>query len=253
LNLALDRDTSCFILQSPNFLGLIEDLGQAKGAVKEVEALLVAVVNPLSLAILKAPAEAGADIVCGDGQVLGGGLSLGSSCFGFLATKNQYLRQMPGRVVGKTTDKDGHQAYCLTLQAREQHIRREKATSNICSNQSLNAIAATVYLSLLGKDGLQNAASYSFSNTQYLYQRMKEVRGINVPYPPKIFNEFIWEPQDQALNLMDKLYQKNIIAGYWLGRRYPEYKNSILSCCTEKKTKQDIDNFVNTLGHILHG
>jgi glycine dehydrogenase subunit 1 len=206
----------------------------------------------MSLAILKEPAELGVDIVCGDGQPLGGALNFGGPSFGFLTTREKYLRQMPGRIVGKTVDRDGKRAYCLTLQTREQHIRREKATSNICSNHSLNAIGAAVYLSLVGKEGIQEVALNSFRNTQYLYQRLKEVRGIRIPYPPRIFNEFIWEVQD-APAVIDKLYEKNIIAGYFLRSRFPQHKNGILSCCTEKKTKGDIDNFVDTLAEVLHG
>jgi len=169
-----------------------------------------------------------------------------------LTTAKDYLRQMPGRVVGKTKDQQGNDTYCLTLAAREQHIRREKATSNICSNQSLNAIAAAIYLSLIGRDGLKDLALYSLSNTQYLYQRLKEVRGVKIPYSSCIFNEFVWETED-APRIIEELYKKNIIAGYYLGGKCDQYKNSILSCCTEKKSKEEIDNFVNTLGEVLHG
>ena len=248
----LDENTACFAFQSPNFFGLIEDYDELSKLIKRKGSLAVMVTNPLSLAVLKEPGLCGVDIVCGDGQPLGGGLNFGGPSFGFLTTKKEYLRQMPARVVGKTLDKDNKEAYCLTLQVREQHIRREKATSNICSNQSLNAIAATLYLALLGEKGLRNVALYSFNNAQYLYERLKQVRGVKLPYKNSIFNEFVWRV-DNAPKIIDNLYKRNIIAGYYLADVSTEYKNSILSCCTEKKTKGEIDNFVNTLAEILHG
>ena len=248
----IDEDTASCVFSSPNFFGLVEDVGELSTIAKSKESLTVMLTNPLSLAILKEPGLLGVDIVCGDGQPLGGGLNFGGPSFGFLTTTKDYLRQMPGRIVGKTKDREGNDAYCLTLQAREQHIRRERATSNICSNQSLNAIAAAIYLSLIGRDGLKDLALYSLSNTQYLYQRLKEVRGVKVPYSPCIFNEFVWETED-APRIIKELYKNNIVAGYYLGDKFDQYKNSILSCCTEKKSKEEIDNFVNTLAEVLHG
>jgi len=252
LTQALDNDSGCCVLSSPNFFGLIEDVEGISALTKEKGALSVMAANPLSLAILKEPAALGVDIICGDGQSLGGNLNFGGPSFGFLTTKKDYLRQIPGRIVGKTLDCEGSIAYCLTLQAREQHIRREKATSNICSNESLNTIGAAVYLSLMGRDGLKKIAQYCFNNAQYLYQRLKEVRRVNIPFPNRIFNEFVWEVQD-AVQVLQKLYEKGIIAGYYLGDVFSQYKNGILSCCTEKKTKADIDNFVNNLAEVLHG
>jgi len=248
----VSEDTGCCIIQSPNFFGLIENIEELATKSKAKGAIPIMVTNPLSLAIFEAPANLGIDIVCGDGQPLGGSLNFGGPSFGFLATKNEYIRQLPGRIVGKTKDTEGKCAYCLTLQTREQHIRREKATSNICSNQSLNAISAAVYLSLIGKQGFRDAALYSFSNTQYLYKRLKEVRGVNLPYGLGVFNEFIWEVEDSK-NILAKLYQKKIIAGYQIAELFPQHKNGILSCCTEKKTKDDIDQFIYFLAEILHG
>ncbi|MCK4917025.1 MAG: aminomethyl-transferring glycine dehydrogenase subunit GcvPA [Candidatus Omnitrophica bacterium] len=248
----LDDDVSCFAFQSPNFFGLIENVNELVHEVKGKCVIPIMATNPLSLSILKEPGALGVDIVCGDGQTLGGNLNYGGPSFGFIATGKKYIRQIPGRIVGATVDKEGKDAYCLTLQTREQHIRREKATSNICSNQSLNAIGAAVYLSLLGKEGLKDAALYSFSNAQYLYKRLKEVRGINVPFKPTIFNEFIWEVED-ALIIIEKLYKRNIIPGYYLEDKFPKFKNCILSCCTEKKNKKDIDDFINAIAEVLHG
>jgi len=249
---AIDDDTASCLFSSPNFFGLVEDVNELSVIAKSRGSLSIMLTNPLSLAVFKEPGSLGVDIVCGDGQPLGGGLNFGGPSFGFLTVKKDYLRQMPGRVVGKTKDREGNEAYCLTLQAREQHIRREKATSNICSNQSLNAIAAAIYLSLIGRDGLKDLALYSLSNTQYLYQRLKKVRGVRIPYSPCVFNEFVWETED-APRIIEELYKKNIIAGYYIGVKLDQYKNSILSCCTEKKSKEEIDSFVNTLAEILHG
>jgi len=252
LSRAVDEETASCVFSSPNFFGLIENSDELSAIVKSKGSLSIMLTNPLSLAIFKEPRLLGIDIVCGDGQPLGGGLNFGGPSFGFLVAVKDYLRQIPGRIVGKTKDREGNDAYCLTLQTREQHIRREKATSNICSNQSLNAIAAAIYLSLIGKDGLKDLATYSLSNAQYLYQRLKEVRGVKIPYSSRIFNEFVWEVED-APRIIAELYKKNIIVGYYLGSKLNQCKNSILSCCTEKKSKEEIDVFVNTLGEVLHG
>lgn len=238
-----DKDTACFAFSSPNFFGLIEDADLFSSLLKENGILMVLAANPLSLAMFREPAGFGADIVCGDGHVLGGNLSLGGSSFGFLAAKSEYLRQMPGRIVGRTEDCQGNPAYCLTLQTREQHIRRDKATSNICSNQSLNAIGAAVYLSLMGREGLREVSLYSFNLAQYLYKRLGEIDKVKLSFPPMFFNEFVWEVEG-AKDLIDKLYKKKIIAGFYLGEDYPRLKNGILSCCTEKKTQEDIDKFI---------
>ncbi len=252
LERTLNEDTAVCAFSSPNFFGLIENAEDLAAIASAKGALTVMITNPLSLALFKEPGSLGMDIVCGDGQPLGGSLGLGGSSFGFLTARKDYLRQMPGRIVGKTKDSEGKDAFCLTLQTREQHIRREKATSNICSNQSLCAITAAIYLSLVGREGLKEAALYSLNNTQYLYRRLKQVRGVKIPYLPQVFNEFVWETED-AWRVKDELYKRNIIIGYYLGDKFSQHKNGILSCCTEKKSKEDIDNFVNTLAEVLHG
>ncbi|MCK4520123.1 MAG: aminomethyl-transferring glycine dehydrogenase subunit GcvPA, partial [Candidatus Omnitrophica bacterium] len=241
LERTLDEDTAVCAFSSPNFFGLIENAEDLAAIASAKGALTVMITNPLSLALFKEPGSLGMDIVCGDGQPLGGSLGLGGSSFGFLTARKDYLRQMPGRIVGKTKDSEGKDAFCLTLQTREQHIRREKATSNICSNQSLCAITAAIYLSLVGREGLKEAALYSFNNTQYFYRRLKQVRGVKIPYPPQVFNEFVWETED-ARRVKDELYKRNIIIGYYLGDKFSQHKDGILSCCTEKKSKEDIDN-----------
>lgn len=250
LKQALDENTACFALQSPSFFGIVEDTEKFSSLAKENGALTILVTNPMSLSLLKEPFICGVDIVCGDGQVLGGNISLGGPTFGFVATKNEFLRQMPGRIVGKTVDCEGKTAYCLTLQAREQHIKREKATSNICSNQSLNAISSAVYLSLMGKDGLTKCALYSLNLAHYLYEKLSEVKNIKLNFSQNFFNEFIWQVDD-AKSIVKKLYKEKIIAGLAVESLFPELKNGILSCCTEMKTKEQIDKFIETLKNIL--
>ncbi|MBD3264333.1 MAG: aminomethyl-transferring glycine dehydrogenase subunit GcvPA [Candidatus Omnitrophica bacterium] len=249
---ACDKDTSCLVFQSPNFFGVVENLIEIKKLFKDESVLKIMVTNPLSLAVFKEPSSFGFDIVCGDGQPLGGGLRLGGACFGFLAAKKEYLRQVPGRIVGKTLDSHGNVAYCLTLQAREQHIRREKARSNICSNQSLNALASAVYLSLLGRKGLREVALTSMSNAHYLRQGLSRIRGIKLTFSPLIFNEFVWFT-DNAPQVLNELYKKGIIAGYYIGKHFNKYNGGVLSCCTEKKTKEEINDFINSLAEVLHG
>ncbi len=249
--LTADGDTACIAIQSPNFFGIIEKLGKISSLAKEKGALVIQVANPVSLAILKEPAAQGVDIVCGDGQALGGFLSFGGPSFGFIATKNEFLRQLPGRIVGKSTDKEGKTAYCLTIQAREQHIKRERATSNICSNQSLNAISAAIYLSLMGKEGLYDCALYSLNLAHYLHGRISEVKGVKINFSNNFFNEFVWNVENQK-TVIKKLYKKGIISGLALSKFYPGLKGGILSCCTETKSRAQIDEFIETLKTILN-
>ncbi|MDD5584010.1 MAG: aminomethyl-transferring glycine dehydrogenase subunit GcvPA [Candidatus Omnitrophica bacterium] len=249
LTAALGDDVACIALQSPNFFGLIEDVQSLVAYAKKTGALTIMVTNPMSLGILKTPGSYGVDIACGDGQVLGGNVNFGGPSFGFLAAKNEFLRQMPGRIVGKTVDKENNPAYCLTLQAREQHIRREKATSNICSNQSLNAMAAAIYLSLMGREGFKDAALYSLNLTHYCYDALASVPGVTRIFSNRFFNEFVWQVKD-AKKIVNKLHKKKIIAGLPLRDFYPELKDCIVSCCTEKKTKEDIDNLIAELKDI---
>lgn len=250
LKSAVNNDTACFAFQSPNFLGMIEDAESFISFLKERNILTVMAVNPMSLALLKSPGQLGVDIVCGEGQPLGGSLNFGGACFGFLAARKSYLRQMPGRIVGRTRDTQGNPAYCLTLQTREQHIKREKATSNICSNQSLYTIAAAVYLSLMGNNGFKAAALYCLNLTNYLYDKLLGIDKVKVRFGRRMFNEFVWQV-DNAEEIIVKLYKRKIIAGFYLGDDFPQYKNSILTCCSEKKTREDIDSFVQALREIL--
>jgi glycine dehydrogenase subunit 1 len=243
LKSSLDDDTSCVVLASPNFFGLIEDIDYIKEALGQRGIHLILVTNPMALAILKEPHALGVDIVCGDGQVFGNTMSFGGPSFGFLATRNDYLRQLPGRLVGKTVDGSGHDAYCLTLQTREQHIRREKATSNICSNQSLNAIAAAMYLSLVGKEGLRKVALFSMNLAHYMYDALKTVKGVSIPFGSNFFNEFVWGVEP-VRPLFAALSKERILCGVPLEPWYPDFKNAFVSACTEKKSVADIDQFI---------
>lgn len=242
----IDEFTSCAVIQNPNFFGVIEDISGVVDYLKQRGIMVICVNNPFSLALLKDPASLGTDIVCGDTQAFGAPLSFGGPGCGFLAVPQKYVRQLPGRIVGKTTDKKGNTGYCLTLQAREQHIRREHATSNICSNQSLNALSCAVYLSLLGEEGLRKNAVYSLNLTHYLFERLHQVKGVSFPFSGVFFNEFVWRIGN-ASGVLKNLYRQKCIAGLELERFYPELKNHILSCCTETKTKEEIDEFVELL------
>lgn len=250
LKKSIDDNTGIVVFQNPNFFGCIEEVEDIARLCQTNSLISIAVVNPFSLALLKPPGDYGIDIVCGDAQGLGGRMNLGGPTLGFLASKKEFLRQMPGRIVGRTTDVENNEAFCLTLQTREQHIRREKATSNICSNHSLNAITVAVYLSLLGKENFYKFSWYSLNNAHYLRDNMSKIAGIEFPFSRYFFNEFVWKVKN-ASEVYSKLREKGILCGILLERFYPELKDCILSCCTEKKTKEDIDSFISVLKEIL--
>ncbi|MBD3246605.1 MAG: aminomethyl-transferring glycine dehydrogenase subunit GcvPA [Candidatus Omnitrophica bacterium] len=245
---ALSREVSCCVVQAPNFFGLIEDAEEIHRLCRTTDTLLIVVANPLSLALF----QPSGDLICGDIQPFGCGVNFGGPGGGYLAASRRMIRQLPGRIVGRTVDAGGNDAFCLTLQTREQHIRREKATSNICSNHSLQAIAAAVYLSLQGSRGLTHTARQCVRNTQYLYRKMKGLSGVTLPYGPGVFHEFVWQVARPAA-VLEALRRKGILGGYPTGKEFPGLDGGILSCCTEKKTKQDIDAYVSALEEILHG
>ncbi len=246
----VDEQTACLIIQSPNFLGQIE---MVEGLADRVHAkgkgtLLAVVTNPISLGLLTPPGAFGADITMGEGQPLGLGLNFGGPYLGFYATKLEYVRQMAGRLVGETTDIDGRKAYALTLTAREQHIRREKATSNICSNQGLMALAATVYLSALGKQGLRQVAELNYHKAHYAASQIAALENYSVVGEKPFFNEFVVRcpaPVEELNYYLQDEY--NIIGGYDLGRDYPELENHMLVAVTEMNSREDIDEFVALL------
>ncbi len=245
----LDEDTACLILQNPNFFGCLDDFSDLVEFAHNKGVLVIISVYPISLGIIKSPGEMGADIVVGEGQSLGLPLSFGGPYLGLMATLKKYVRQMPGRIVGETTDKENKRGFVLTLQTREQHIRREKATSNICSNETLCALSALVYLSLLGKEGIKELANLCRDKTYYLLKSLSKI-GMKTKFSAPVFNEFVIELPLNADTIIKKLLKKGIVAGFPLGRYYPEMKNCLLVALTEKQSKEDIDLFVKTLKEI---
>lgn len=246
----VDKDTAGVIIQNPNFFGTVEDLTEIEKLVHENKSLLIMNVDPISLAILKSPGEIGADIAVGEGQSLGNNLNFGGPYLGFMASTSKLMRKLPGRIVGQTEDLDGKRAFVLTLQAREQHIRRQKATSNICSNQQLNALAAAVYLALMGKSGLKEVALQCVSKSHYAFNEITKSGKYKGIFKKPFFMEFAVKGDMPFDKVNEELLQKNIIGGYDLGKDYPEYKNTMLLCVTEKRTKEEIDNLACVLEGI---
>ena len=242
------------VIQQPNFFGTLEDVDAITDWAHAQGALVVAVVNPTSLALLKPPSQwgaKGADIVCGEGQPLGAPLASGGPYFGFLTTKMEFVRQMPGRIVGRTVDIDGKPGFTLTLQAREQHIRRSKATSNICTNQGLLVTAATIYMSLVGPEGLARVASASIANTGKLVNALAAVPGVSVAFNGARFHEAVIQLPMPAAEVLPKLAALGILGGFDLSRHYPELGNAVLVCATETKTDVQIKRYADALKQVL--
>lgn len=240
----ISANTAAVILQTPNFFGVIENVKGAAELAHKNKALLIVSCDPISLALLKSPGELGADIVVGEGQSLGNSLSFGGPYLGFFAATKELMRRMPGRIVGETVDKNGKRGFVLTIQTREQHIRREKATSNICSNQALNALTATIYLSTLGKQGMKQVASLCTQKAHYAYEQLVGT-GVFAPvFSAPFFKEFAVKYNGDITELNKKLLEHKIIGGYDLGRDYPELSNHWLVAVTEKRTKEQIDTLV---------
>ena len=253
---ALDDDAEAIAvaIQQPNFVGTLEDVDRLTDWAHSRKAFAIGVVNPTSLAILKAPGqwgEAGADIACGEGQPLGSPLSSGGPYFGFMTCKQKHVRQMPGRIVGRTTDLEGNIGYALTLQAREQHIRRSKATSNICTNQGLLMTAATIYMSLLGFDGLGRIARASHANTAALVEGLTGIDGVETVYDGPFFHEAALRLDKPVATVLEALTARDILGGYDLSKDYPELGNALLVCATETKTVEDIDAYVSAMAEVM--
>lgn len=251
LEAAVDGDTAAVIVQSPNFFGGIEDLGAIGSIAHSKEALFIVSANPMSLGILQPPGAFGADIVVGDAQPLGISASLGGPTCGFFATTEKLMRRMPGRIVGQTVDRDGKRGFVLTLQAREQHIRREKATSNICSNQALLALTASVYVTHMGKQGMQDVANLNLQKAHYAKKKIASIPGVEVAFSAPFFNEFVVKISGNVADVNRKLLAEGFISGYDLGRDYPELAGHLLLAVTESRTKEEIDQFATALEGAL--
>ena len=250
----LDEDTAIVCVAYPDFLGRIYDYQVLAEAAHKVGALLAVSANPIALGLLKAPADFGADIVTGEGQPLGIPMSFGGPYLGILTTKEKYVRNLAGRLVGETTDTRGQKGYVLTLSTREQHIRREKASSNICTNQGLMMLAATVYLSLMGKSGLRDVAESCYHKAHYAAEQINAIPGYEVMWEEdKFFHEFVVKSPMPAAELNAILLAEGVVGGYDLKREYPELKNSSLYAFTEMNSRDEIDFLVNLLKGINDG
>ncbi|MBM2838054.1 MAG: gcvPA [Deltaproteobacteria bacterium] len=244
----IDEETSCLVIQQPNFFGCLEDLKTLGELAHNNGAIFIVVISePISLGLLKSPGDLGADIVIGEGQSLGNSISFGGPYLGFFATREKYMRQMPGRLVGETTDKDGNRGFILTLSTREQHIRREKATSNICTNEGLCALAATVYMCMLGKKGMMELARLNLSKAEYLKKALQGIKGVKLAFNASTFNEFVIEVDREPENLLKSLSGNGIWGGIALKRFYQHLDRHILLCGTEMNTKEDMDKFVEAM------
>ena len=240
----INSNTAALLLQSPNFFGIIEDIASVEALVHENKSLLVVSADPISLAILESPGKLGADIVVGEAQALGTPISYGGPYLGFFATTEKLMRKMPGRIAGQTVDSNGKRGFVLTLQTREQHIRREKATSNICSNHALNALMATIYLTVLGKEGLRKLANLCIQKSHYAYKELLNTGKFTEVFTAPFFKEFIVKSKEDVNSLNDKLFKDKIIGGYSLEKDYDEINNGWLVAVTEKRSKEEIDLLV---------
>ena len=247
----LDQDTAGLILQNPDFFGVLHDYGPHFQAVHDLKGLGILGCNPIALAVAKTPAQMGADIAVGEGQPLGLPLSFGGPYLGFMAVTQALLRTMPGRIVGRTHDGQGRVGYCLTLQTREQHIRREKATSNICSNEALCALAAVIFLGLMGKQGLVELAELNMTQAAYARERLTSIPGVEPVDQGPWFNEFRVRLPIDARVAVSRMIDKGIAAGFPLGRYYPEQANNLLVAVTEKRSKEEIGYLAEGLEAVL--
>lgn len=247
LRRAVDDDTAAVVIQTPNVFGCVESLGQFSAIAHERGALVIASVDPISCALLKRPGELGADIVVGDGQAMGIPMSYGGPSLGFMACKAKLMRRMPGRLVGATKDRIGRRAFCLTLQTREQHIRRDRATSNICTNQGMMALRVAVYLSAMGRGGLTRIASLCLDKSHYAAERISELEGFEMRFETPFFKEFVIRTTKNVDRVLTTCRAKGILAGVGLARWYDDLNDCVLVAVTEKRTRQEIDRLVAAL------
>ncbi len=247
----LDDGVSAVIVQQPNFLGAVEDLTALAGKAKQAGALTIAACDPLPLALLKTPGECGVDIAVGEGQSLGNRLDFGGPSFGFFAATEALMRRMPGRISGETKDIDGKRGFVLTLQTREQHIRREKATSNICTAQALNALAGVIYLSWLGRRGIVELVELMLQRTAYARDRLRQIDGVTGIHDRPVVREFAVELDAPVERVIARCQEQGINPGYALGRDFPEYENGLLVAITERRSRADIDRLADVLAGAI--
>ena len=243
----VDDDTACVLLQNPNFFGVIEDVDEVGQIAHDKKAMYVLSVNPITLSVLKSPGEVGADVAVGDAQPLGNALNYGGPYVGFLAIKSGLIRKMPGRVVGQTVDREGNRCYCLTLQTREQHVRREKATSNICSNQGLCALNSAIYMATMGKKGYEEVAMQNMQKSHYAAKKISEGGKFTPLFKGKFFNEFVIKSPVKIEELNKKLLDNNILGGYDLGKDYSELSGCTMLCITEKRSVDEINKLIGIM------
>lgn len=247
----ISEDTAALIVQHPNFFGTLEDIERLGQEAHAKGALLIACVDPISLSLLTPPGDYDADIVVGEGQALGCPMGYGGPLLGFFACKTKFMRRLPGRIVGQTTDGDGKRAFVMTLRTREQDIRRERATSNICTNVALFALAATVYLATLGRKGLTQVAELCLQKSHYAAAEIAKLPGYSLAFPDKpFFKEFVIKTPGNPAGINKKLMEQGMIGGFTLNELYPELGNAMLICVTEQRTKEEIDALVSALGNI---
>ncbi len=247
----LDKGTAAVILQTPNFFGAIDDFTDIVEKAHSVGALVIISVYPISLGLLKTPGDMGADIVTGEGQSLGLPLNFGGPYLGFMCVRKKYARKMPGRIVGETTDKQGRRCFVNTLQAREQHIRREKATSNICTNVSLCAVQAAIFMAMIGKGGLKEMAQLNLDKAEFAKQCLAKIKGVEVKRSSPTFNEFTVHLPKDASQVVGDMIKRGYAAGFPLGRYYPGMERYLLVAVTEKRTKEEILNYTKALEEVL--
>ncbi|MDE2848128.1 MAG: aminomethyl-transferring glycine dehydrogenase subunit GcvPA [Gemmatimonadota bacterium] len=248
---ALTDDTACVIVQHPNFFGCLESMSDLERVVHGAGALLVMAVDPISLGVIESPGAYGADIAVGEGQSMGNQVSYGGPALGFFAARDRFVRRMPGRIAGQTVDQENRRGFVLTLQAREQHIRRDKATSNICTSQQLNALMATIYLSLIGKDGLKQVAELCLHKSHYAAARIADLPGYELAFDRPFFKEFVVRTPAPPGEIVTRLADDGLLAGIDLGR-FPslEMEDGLLIAVTERRTRAQIDRLVEALGRF---
>jgi glycine dehydrogenase subunit 1 len=248
---ALSDDVAAVFVQNPSFLGAVEDLSALAATAHEAGALAIAAVDATTLGILRPPGECGIDVAVGEGQPLGGRLDFGGPSFGFFAATEEHLRRMPGRIAGEAADADGRRGFVLALQTREQHIRREKATHNICTSQALNALGGIVYLAWLGKRGIVELGELLVRRTAYAREQLEAVDGVELLHGAPVARELALRLDAPVPEVLDRVATEGIAAGYWLGREYEEYRDGLLVAITERTSRQDIDRLVDALGRAV--